>query len=84
MKGKKLIEKLTFRYSGSDITSFFKQAAMEPIRKTKEATHFRVNPDGTIMASYSGDPQARQMNLNEIDGSKLVPPPLVYVILRSF
>lgn len=51
---------------------------MEPMRKTQEATHFRVEPNGNIVASHSGDPRAKPMRLRDIDGTKLIPPPLVY------
>lgn len=68
------------RFSGSDIAVFIKQAAFEPLRKTREATHFKMLPDGNYVACSSTDPGARPMRMDDIDGSKLVPPPLQYVL----
>lgn len=37
-------------FSGSDIASFVKQAGFEPLRKTREATHFKQLPTGMWVA----------------------------------
>lgn len=83
------LAKRTEHYSGSDIKNLVKNALMEPLRKCKQATHFKMvtgkepmNPtSGQIMNDLytpcsPGDPNAQELTLTQINPQKLLPPPV--------
>lgn len=61
-------------YSGSDINVMVREALMEPVRKVKEATHFRVIENGKLEPCSPGAVGAQEMSWTEIDGAKLNEP----------
>jgi vacuolar protein-sorting-associated protein 4 len=71
-------------FSGADISILVRQAIMEPVRKCKNATHFKVKPtmvDGTELNMLTpcspGDPDPSKVetSLMKIDPKLLLPPP---------
>ena len=75
------------RYSGADIQIVVRDALMQPVRRVQHATHFRnvSGPDRDdptkIRHDYlepcsPGSPGAFEMNWMDIDGDKLLEPPV--------
>lgn len=66
-------------FSGSDVSTYVKQACYEPLRKTTEATHFKQIPSGQWTACSAGEPGAVQKTMKDFtDPNSLVPPMLQY------
>lgn len=66
-------------FSGSDVSTFVKQACYEPLRKTTEATHFKQLPNGQWTACSSGDYGAVQRLMKDFTNpNDLIPPILEY------
>lgn len=73
-------------YSGSDIATLCKDAIYQPVRTLQAATHFKyirgpspVNGeirDDLITPCSPGDAGAMEMNWKQVEGSKLVVPPV--------
>eukprot|EP00240_Pyramimonas_obovata_P001567 CAMPEP_0118922068 /NCGR_PEP_ID=MMETSP1169-20130426/1128_1 /TAXON_ID=36882 /ORGANISM="Pyramimonas obovata, Strain CCMP722" /LENGTH=436 /DNA_ID=CAMNT_0006862887 /DNA_START=116 /DNA_END=1426 /DNA_ORIENTATION=+ len=72
----------TAGFSGSDVATMVKDVLFEPVRKTQEATHFKVvkGVDGkdTIEPCSPGDPEAFAATLEDLDAkglaTKVMPP----------
>jgi vacuolar protein-sorting-associated protein 4 len=76
LKGKRSLT----RFSGSDVSTFVKQACYEPLRKTTEATYFKQIPGGQWTACSSSDHGAVPKTMKDFtDPNALVPPTLEYV-----
>ncbi|XP_054748617.2 vacuolar protein sorting-associated protein 4B-like [Lytechinus pictus] len=76
-------------YSGADISIVIRDALMMPVRKVQSATHFRTisgpSPSDPSVISHDllepcspGSPGAKEMSWMEIDGKKLLEPPVTY------
>ncbi|KAL0239089.1 hypothetical protein PCE1_004780 [Barthelona sp. PCE] len=70
-------------YSGSDINLIVRTALMEPIRRCRQATHWKVvrgkNPDGEMQDGMltpcsPSDPAAQEMTMMDIEGNRLLAP----------
>jgi vacuolar protein-sorting-associated protein 4 len=61
-------------YSGSDITVVVKEAMMMPVRRCQTAQKFRKTPDGFFEPTYPSDPAGIDMNLFQVEPSKLKAP----------
>eukprot|EP00095_Tigriopus_kingsejongensis_P005196 maker-scaffold321_size207582-snap-gene-1.35 protein:Tk05196 transcript:maker-scaffold321_size207582-snap-gene-1.35-mRNA-1 annotation:"vacuolar protein sorting-associated protein 4a" len=74
-------------YSGADIHVVVRDSLMQPVRKVQQATHFKkvsapdrdnphiMRPDYLVPCS-PGDPGAMELTWMEIDGDKLLDPPV--------
>eukprot|EP00163_Fabomonas_tropica_P015906 TRINITY_DN2875_c0_g1_i5.p1 TRINITY_DN2875_c0_g1~~TRINITY_DN2875_c0_g1_i5.p1 ORF type:complete len:225 (+),score=51.63 TRINITY_DN2875_c0_g1_i5:727-1401(+) len=89
---KDVIAAKTEGYSGSDMSVVVRDAIMEPIRGLQNATHFKQvsGPDPADPSKHRndlltpcspGDPAAKEMDLMEIDPSRLLAPT---VTIRDF
>ncbi|XP_041455205.1 vacuolar protein sorting-associated protein 4B-like [Lytechinus variegatus] len=76
-------------YSGADISIVIRDALMMPVRKVQSATHFRTvsgpSPSDPSVTAHDllepcspGSPGAKEMSWMEIDGKKLLEPPVTY------
>lgn len=72
--------KVSAGFSGSDITNAMQEALMQPIRKIQAATHYKkVTVDGgdwKYTPCSPGDPDAEEMTWRDIEGDRLLEPPL--------
>ncbi|RYP08581.1 hypothetical protein DL764_001816 [Monosporascus ibericus] len=71
------LAKLSEGYSGSDISIVVQDALMQPVRKIQQATHFKeVVVDGKtkLTPCSPGDPGAKEMTWDDIDGESLLEP----------
>jgi len=69
-------------YSMSDIAIYIRQACMAPLNKTRTATHFKhITKNGRQcwQACPANEPGAEKINIMNIDGADLVPPPINYM-----
>jgi len=74
-------------YSGSDIAVIVRDALMQPVRKVQSATHFKAvlheDPETHEMRECltpcsPGDPDAQPMTWEQVDGDRLLAPPVSY------
>ncbi|XP_030831024.1 vacuolar protein sorting-associated protein 4B-like isoform X1 [Strongylocentrotus purpuratus] len=76
-------------YSGADISIVVRDALMMPVRKVQSATHFRTvsgpSPEDPTVTVHDllepcspGSPGAKETTWMEIDGKKLLEPPITY------
>ncbi|KAL5380724.1 Vacuolar protein sorting-associated protein 4 [Paraphaeosphaeria minitans] len=76
---RKLAE-LSEGYSGSDISIAVQDALMQPVRLIQTATHYKPASmvDGVQQWTpcSPGDPDAKEMSWNDLDGAQLAEPPL--------
>lgn len=64
--------------SGSDISVVVREALMQPIRKCREATHFRVDHEGKYHPCPAGTPGGTPMTLMDVPGENLAVPAITY------
>ena len=69
------LEKITDKFSASDISVVMKDAVMMPIRELQKCEWF-VERDGQIHMSNPNEPGAKQGRLMDQDGSKVAVPPV--------
>lgn len=78
------------RYSGADISIVVRDALMQPVRKVQMATHFKrvrgpsrkdpnVIVDDLLTPCSPGDPGAIEMSWVDVQGDKLLEPPVSMV-----
>jgi vacuolar protein-sorting-associated protein 4 len=67
-------------FTGSDISIVAQDALMQPVRKIQTATHYKrvIGPDGAekFTPCSPGAPGAMEMTWEQVDGDKLLEPPL--------
>ena len=61
------LAELSAGLSGADISVAARDAMMEPIRKIRDATHFRRTEEGGLTPCSSGSPDAMEMSFMEIE-----------------
>lgn len=70
---------MTEGYSGSDISIAVQDALMQPVRKIQSATHYKkvlVDGEEKLTPCSPGDQGAQEMTWVDVDGEKLLEPPL--------
>lgn len=71
----------TENYNGSDITNIITRAKLEGIYKIRKATHFKEVAEGYFTPCAPTEEDAQAMKCSEIHESKIIPPPVSYVII---
>merc|ERR1712080_309626 len=80
----KKLAQSTKGFSGSDISGVVNDALYEPVRSCQTATHFRkiADPEGKMDYVWTpcspGHKSAVEMNLMDIESSRLRPPDVTY------
>jgi vacuolar protein-sorting-associated protein 4 len=83
--------KMTAGFSGSDVANVVRDAIMEPVRRCREATHFKVvvvpQDDGSRRNMYTpcspGDNGAVEMELMQVQPEQLQPPDVTMKDFKS-
>ncbi|KAI1939320.1 Vacuolar protein sorting-associated protein 4 [Ophidiomyces ophidiicola] len=77
--GYRTLADMTEGYSGSDISIAVQDALMQPVRKIQSATHYKkvlVDDQEKLTPCSPGDNGAVEMSWVDVDGDKLLEPPL--------
>ncbi|KAI1976895.1 Vacuolar protein sorting-associated protein 4 [Ophidiomyces ophidiicola] len=77
--GYQTLADMTEGYSGSDISIAVQDALMQPVRKIQSATHYKkvlVDDQEKLTPCSPGDNGAVEMSWVDVDGDKLLEPPL--------